>query len=52
MENETANVKDFMSDSFGDGKLSKELELNESMTIAQQAPDEYTNKLNNIGGQG
>lgn len=50
MDNENS-VKDFMTDSFGDGKLSKENELNETMSIATQAPDEYTNTINNIGGQ-
>ena len=35
---------------FGMEKLSKANELNESMSIAPQARDEYENKLFNIGG--
>lgn len=42
--------RDFMSESFGDTKLSKNVELNASMSIANSAPDSYENKINNIGG--
>lgn len=35
---------------FGMEKLSKVNELNESMSIAPQARDEYESKLFNIGG--
>lgn len=42
--------RDFMSESFGDSKLSKEVELNASMSIQPQAPDELENKMNNVGG--
>lgn len=35
---------------FGMEKLSKSNELNESMSIAPQARDEYESKLFNIGG--
>ena len=44
-------AKTFNSGSdFGMEKLSKSNELNESMSIAPQARDEYENKLWNIGG--
>ena len=35
---------------FGMDKLSKANELNETMSIAPQARDEYESKLFNIGG--
>lgn len=43
--------KDFMSQSFGDSKMDKSVELNESMTIHELAPDAYTNKIKNISGK-
>lgn len=35
---------------FGKEKLSKANELNESMSITNQAPDAYESKLHNLGG--
>ena len=50
MENETNTLHDFTTSHFGDTKLSKENELNESMTITPQAQDEYTTTIENLGG--
>lgn len=38
-------TKEFMSESFSDTKLSKDVELNETMTIADGVADEYTNTI-------
>lgn len=35
---------------FGDNKLNKSTELNDSMSIKNQSQDEYTRKIKNIGG--
>lgn len=51
MEPITVENKDFMSESFGDSKISKETELNASMSITPQAPDELENKIHNVGGR-
>lgn len=51
MEPIEGTAKTFNSGSdFGIDKLSKANELNESMSIAPQARDEYESKLWNIGG--
>lgn len=51
MENETNEVKSFLGgSSFGIEKASKEKELNETMSVAPQAPDEFENKMINGGG--
>jgi len=38
-------MHDMMTSSYGDGKLSKENELNDTMSIAPSAPDSYENTL-------
>lgn len=44
-------MKDFMKSTYGEEKLSKENELNESMTIETgNSADEYTRKIKNING--
>lgn len=43
-------VKSMMQSDYGDEKLDKSKELNESMSIKEQSPDEYENKLHSIGG--
>ena len=51
MEPIEGTSKTFNSGSdFGMDKLSKANELNESMSIAPQARDDYESKLFNIGG--
>lgn len=51
MENETNTMRDFQGGSdFGIEKANKEQELNASMSIAPQAPDEYENKMIAGGG--
>lgn len=37
-------------ESFGDTKLSKHNEVSTSKSISPTAPDEYENKIMNIGG--
>nr|DAG12545.1 MAG TPA: hypothetical protein [Caudoviricetes sp.] len=39
-----------MQSNYSDNKLDKSKELNERMSITQQAPDEYENKLHSIQG--
>lgn len=47
---EENKTRSFMSSDYGDSKLDKSAELNESMTIRETSPDEYTNKIRNLGG--
>lgn len=47
MENSTRSM---MKSHYGDNKLDKGKELNESMTIRNTSADEYTRKIHNIGG--
>lgn len=51
MENQTQfnSNKSFTHENFGDSKLSKSKELNPSMSIQEKSPDEYENKINNLG---
>lgn len=50
MEENTNQMHEMMSDSFGDNKFDKSMELNDSMSISGQAPDEYTKTIKNLGG--
>lgn len=43
-------MKDFLTVTNGDSKLSKEAELTPEMGIRAQGADEYTRKIKNIGG--
>ena len=43
-------MKDFLTGTNGDSKLSKEAELTPEMSISAQGADEYTRKIKNIGG--
>ena len=43
-------MKDFLTGTNGDSKLSKASELTPDMTISAQGADEYTRKIKNIGG--
>lgn len=45
------NNREFMATSFGDDKLSKEVELNASMSIAPTGEDEYERAVFNTGTQ-
>lgn len=47
MENET---RSFSSTNYGDDKLDKSRELNQTMSIRNSEPDEYEKKIHNIGG--
>lgn len=42
--------KSFMKSSYGDEKLDKSNELNETMTIKNTSQDEYTSKIHSLGG--
>ena len=49
--NESNTMKNFLGgSSFGDSKLSKENELNESMSIKPMSQDEYESKIKNLTG--
>lgn len=50
MQAPTNTMKDFLSGTNGDSKLSKTAELTPEMSISAQGADEYTRKIKNIGG--
>ena len=50
MQAPTNQIKDFLTGTNGDAKLSKTAELTPDMTISAQGADEYTRKIKNIGG--
>ena len=50
MQTPTNNMKEFLTVTHGDYKLSKTSELTPDMTISAQGADEYTRKIKNIGG--
>lgn len=50
MQAPTNTMKDFLSGTNGDSKLSKTSELTPEMSISAQGADEYTRKIKNIGG--
>lgn len=50
MQAPTNNMKEFLSGTNGDSKLSKTSELTPEMSISAQGADEYTRKIKNIGG--
>lgn len=37
--------REYVGDSYDDNKLNKNMELNDSMSIQNEAPDEYTRKV-------
>lgn len=43
--------RSMMKTSYGDQKLDKSNELNDSMTINENSRDEYENTLHSLGGQ-
>ena len=50
MQSPTNQIKDFLTGTNGDSKLSKTAELTPDMSINAQGADEYTRKIKNIGG--
>lgn len=50
MQAPTNKMKEFLSGTNGDSKLSKTAELTPEMSISAQGADEYTRKIKNIGG--
>ena len=50
MQAPTNNMKEFLTGTNGDSKLSKTSELTPEMSISAQGADEYTRKIKNIGG--
>lgn len=50
MQAPTNQMKDFLTGTNGDSKLSKTSELTPDMSISAQGADEYTRKIKNIGG--
>ena len=51
MEQYTNSNRDFMNDTYKDNKLSKDTELNSTMSISQSAPDKYEQTQKSVGGQ-
>lgn len=51
MEQYTNKNRPFMNDTYKDTKLSKETELNSSMTISQSSQDKYEQTQKSLGGQ-
>lgn len=50
MQAPTNSMKEFLTPTNGDSKLSKTSELTPEMSISAQGADEYTRKIKNIGG--
>ena len=50
MEREKNTTRDMMKSNYGEEKLDKSTELNETMTIANTNADDYTKKIHNLGG--
>ena len=50
MKAPTNNMKEFLTGTNGDSKLSKTTELTPDMSISALGADEYTRKIKNIGG--
>ena len=50
MQAPTNSMKEFLTGTNGDTKLSKQSELTPEMSISAQGADEYTRKIKNIGG--
>lgn len=50
MQAPTNAMKEFLTVTNGDAKLSKQAELTPDMSISAQGADEYTRKIKNIGG--
>ena len=50
MQAPTNQMKEFLSGTNSDSKLSKQAELTTEMSISAQGADEYTRKIKNIGG--
>ena len=50
MQAPTNSMRDFLTGTNGDSKLSKQAELTPDTSISAQGADEYTRKIKNIGG--
>ena len=50
MQAPTNSMKEFLTGTNSDSKLSKTAELTPDMSISAQGADEYTRKIKNIGG--
>lgn len=48
---QTNEARTMMTDTYGDSKMNKSTELNDSMTISEQSRDSYTETLHNLGGK-
>lgn len=44
------SMRNMMKSDYGDNKLDKSKELNETMSITKKSGDQYTKKIHNIGG--
>lgn len=50
MQAPTNTMKEFLTGTNGESKLSKTAELTPEMSISAQGADDYTRKIKNIGG--
>lgn len=48
---EKNQTRSMMKTDYGDEKLDKSDELNETMSIKHSEPDKYTKQIKNIGGR-
>lgn len=51
MAEQTNEARPMMTETYGDNKLNKSTELNETMTINENSRDSYTETLHNLGGK-
>lgn len=49
-EQNSQQTRSMMQNDYGDSKANKSKELNASMSIANSSPDEYTRKIQSLGG--
>lgn len=47
---QTNEPREMMTTSFGENKLDKSMELNDSMTIKETGKDDYSQTLHSLGG--
>lgn len=50
MAEENNSMRGMMKETYGENRVDKSNELNDTMTIQSTSPDEYTRKIMNIGG--
>lgn len=48
---QTNEARTMMGEGYGDNRMDKSIELNDTMTINENSRDEYTETLHNLGGK-